>query len=215
MHQRLLIGLAIALLIIIAACQGPPPTQIILVVTATPGIESAIPTPTRETADVQAATEEATVPPTQTRTPQPTATNNGAATPTITQIQVAEQVFEKGRMFWLQPTDQVWVMVVEGEGKGTWQVYTNTFKDGDPESDPELVPPTGLEQPKRGFGKLWRDNPDIREALGWAVTPEFGYVTRYEYHPGQQVNAPGYHILFSLYNEGFRFNEADSTWQLS
>jgi len=215
MHRRLLIGLAIALAIIIAACQGPPPTQIILVVTATPEKDNTNPTPTQETADIQAATEEPTTSPTETRTPPPTATSDGLATPTITQIQVAEQVFEHGRMFWLQPTDQVWVMVITAEGKGTWQVYTNTFKEGDPESDPDLVPPTGLEQPKRGFGKLWRDNPDIREALGWAVTPEFGYVTRYEYHPGAQPTAPGYHILFSLYNEGFRFNEADSTWQLS
>jgi hypothetical protein len=215
MHQRLFIGLAIALITIIAACQGPPPTQIILVVTATPDTNSANPTPTRETVEVQAVTEEPSASPMQQTIPQPTATHNGVATPTITQIQVAEQVFEKGRMFWLQPTDQVWVMVITGEGEGTWQVYTNTFREGDPESDPDLVPPSGLEQPKRGFGKLWRDNPDIREVLGWAVTPEFGYVTRYEYHPGQQANTPGYHVLFSLYNEGFRFNEADSSWQLN
>jgi hypothetical protein len=112
-------------------------------------------------------------------------------------------------MFWLQPAGQIWVMIVTGEGRGDWQIYEDTYTDGEPESDPELVPPEGMEQPLRGFGKLWRDNPDIREALGWAITPEFGFVTRYEYHPGGTIDAPepGYHVLLSLYEEAFRFNE--------
>jgi hypothetical protein len=70
-------------------------------------------------------------------------------------------------------------------------------------------------QPERGFGKLWRTNQEVRDALGWGVTPEFGYISNYEYHPGGTVDAlaPGYHILFSLYQERFRFNETDGTWE--
>jgi hypothetical protein len=215
MQQRLFICLSLALVVLFAACQGPPPTQIILVVTATPGENTSETVETSETAEAEAATEETTLPPTQEVTPQPSPTVNTNPTPTITQIQVAEQVFEHGRMFWLQPTEQIWVMAITGEGKGTWNVYTDDFADGDLEFDPDMTVPQGFEQPKRGFGKLWRDNPDIREALGWAITPEFGYVTRYEYHPGGDGTLPGYHVLFSLYNEGFRFNEADQTWQLN
>ena len=129
-------------------------------------------------------------------------------------------------MFWVQPGNQIWVMLVTGEGSGEWRVYDDTFVEEETaESDPELTPPAGFEQPRRGFGKLWRENPELREALGWAITPEFGYVTRYEYHPGvptgevdaqgTPVPVPGYHILFSLYEEAFRFNEADQTWQLN
>jgi len=32
---------------------------------------------------------------------------------------------------------------------------------------------------------------------------------------GQFVPGPGYHVLFSLYGEAFRFNEADNTWELN
>jgi hypothetical protein len=123
-------------------------------------------------------------------------------------------------MFWVEPTKQIWVLVVEGPGHGAWTVYEDTFEEGQPESDPSIVPPTPLLQPMRGFGKLWRDNPEVRDELGWAETPEFGYVSNYEYHPGgevvdgEYVPGPGYHVLFSLYDEAFRFNEEDGTWQL-
>lgn len=141
-------------------------------------------------------------------------------TPTIGDIQVAEQVFEHGRMFYVQPTDQIWVMVIEGEGEGTWRVYPDNFEEGDTEFDPEIIAPEGLLQPERGFGKLWRENEEVRDMLGWALTPEFGYVTEYRYHPGGTVEndtylaGPGTHVLFSLYSEEFRFSEVDQTWVL-
>jgi hypothetical protein len=141
---------------------------------------------------------------------------------TNAEVQVAEQVFEGGRMFWVQPVNQIWVMVVTGEGQGQWLVYPDNFdEETDPETDPSLVPPEdALIQPERGFGKLWRENPEVRDALGWAVTPEFGYVSQYRYVPGGEiadgayVPGPGFHTLFSLGGELFRFNETDGTWQL-
>jgi len=230
-----LITLFSLILLAITACDGPPPTMVVLVVTATPDASAVSPeAPTAvestENAQPQDAQQQAVV--TASATPEPTATTppTPAATPTldvfptptIGQIQVAEQLFQRGRMFWVQPTEQIWVLQVTGEGRGTWSIYPDTFEDGvDPDLDPALVAPEGMIQPERGFGKLWRNNPDVQEALGWATTPEFGYVSDYEYHPGGTVNtqgeyapAPGYHILYSLYREQFRFNEADSSWQL-
>ncbi len=144
--------------------------------------------------------------------------------PPITEadVLVAEQVFEGGRMFWVQPVNQIWVMVVQDEGAGQWLVYEDTFDETqDAEVDPSLTPPEeGLIQPVRGFGKLWRENPDVQEALGWGVTPEFGYTSQYRYVPGgeivdgEYVAGPGFHVLFSLESEAFRFNEEDGTWQL-
>lgn len=166
----------------------------------------------------------ATTLPTETpaaMTPSATQPPANFPTPIFQQIQVAEQLFERGRMFWLQPTGQIWVLVVTSEGHGTWTVYEDNFVEGEPESDPSIVPPEGRLQPERGFGKLWREVAAVRDGLGWAVTPEFGYVSRYEYHAGGTFDASGsfvrgygYHILYSLYGEQFRFNEADSTWQL-
>jgi hypothetical protein len=217
MHRRLFFCLAL-LALMIAACQGPPPTQIIMVVTATPETaeETAVVQVDEATPVVSPTNEQSTEVP-ATSTPETTPTLDTAPTPTITQIQVAEQVFENGRMFWLQPTGQIWVMIVTSEGRGNWQIYEDTFAEGEPEFDPELVAPEGMEQPMRGFGKLWRESPGLREALGWAITPEFGFVTRYEYHPGGTTDAPepGYHVLLSLYEEAFRFNERNQTWRLN
>jgi preprotein translocase subunit SecD len=156
----------------------------------------------------------------QTVTATPTPRPPNFPTPTTAEINVAEQVFEGGRMLWIQPTQQIWVLVVTATGRGTWTVYDDTFEEGEPEFDPAIVAPADRFQPMRGFGKLWRENPAVRQALGWATTPEFGYVSPYEYHPGGEIvdgdyiPGPGYHVLYSLYGERFRFNETDGTWEL-
>lgn len=220
MRRLSLISLAV-LMLVIAGCQGTPPTQIVLVVTATP--EDAAEIQEADSTE-EAATKEPAAAPTEQPTGTPPPTDNGpaTATPVVNQIQVAEQVFENGRMFWIQPTGQIWVMVVTDEGEGDWSVYSDTFEEGEPETDPQLTPPDGMDQPRRGFGKLWRENPEIREALGWTLTPEFGYVTRYEYHclqeavvNGENICQQGYHVLTSLYEESFRFIEGSNTWQLN
>src|SRR5215475_5187690 len=112
MRLRFFIGLAFTL-IIIAACQGPPPTQIILVVTATPmpgaqnvGVPSdgATPTeivPTNEQQPTERPAHRTRTPeppshPTDTPPPAATDVPAGFPTPTFSQIQVAEQVFEHG-----------------------------------------------------------------------------------------------------------------------
>lgn len=138
------------------------------------------------------------------------------------EVQVAEQVFESGRMFWVQPVNQIWVMELTGEGSGQWFVYQDTFEEGEeivipPEQQPQEA---GLYLPERGFGKLWAENPDVRQMLGYGTTPEFGYVSRYRYIPGIEVindaceAAPGVHVLFSLDSEEFRFFEEAGTWRL-
>lgn len=214
MRFRLIVSLC--LLSLIAACQSTPPTQIIMVVTATPDNQAA------STAQTANATVTVTGIPTTisaSATPAATATLDPFPTPTTGQVQIAEQVFEHGRMFWIQPRGQIWVMYDSGQGTGQWAVYEDAFADGDMEVDPSIVPPAGQFQPERGFGKLWRGNADVKEKLGFGVTPEFGYVSNYEYHPGGEVKdgkyiaGAGYHILFSLYQEKFQFNEADGTWK--
>jgi hypothetical protein len=211
MRLRLVICIILAV-IVAAACQGQPPTVVYIVLS---------PTPQSEGSSAEAGNSlDATTTPNSPPTPLPTPTAQIFPTTTINQIAVAEQVFEHGRMFWVEPTQQIWVLVIDGTGRGVWTVYEDTFEEGQPESDPSIVAPPDLLQPMRGFGKLWRENPEVREELGWAVTPEFGYVSNYEYHPGgevvngEYVAGPGYHVLFSLYDEAFRFNEADGTWRL-
>lgn len=208
--------LAVFVLLLLAACQSNPPTVVYIVVTPTPenGDTVVVQTTPGTAATSSPAGQPATatdrpaspIPQDPTNTPHPFPSQ----TPVVTQVQVAEQVFEHGRMMWLEPQDRIWVMFIDGEGEGRWLIYEDSFEEGDPELDANIDAPEGMIQPERGFGKLWRDNPDIRDELGWAITPEFGYISRYEYHGDE-----GYHVLFSLNQEAFRFNEGSSTWELN
>ncbi|MGD2079328.1 MAG: hypothetical protein PVH18_13170, partial [Chloroflexota bacterium] len=83
----------------------------------------------------------------------------------------AEQPFEGGVMIWLEATGSIIVFFEDGR----WQRFEDTWAEGQPENDPAMTPPEGLFQPIRGFGKLWREQPQVREALGWALGVELGF----------------------------------------
>ncbi len=222
MRNRSLV-LLMAIVIVVTGCQGPPPTAYIIV---TSTVETPEPTETPIVVIVTATSDPSAVTPvnpansTPTDTPEATAAVAGIPTPTIAQIQAAEQRFQRGRMFWLQPNEQIWVMVETEDGGGVWTIHEDLFEEGDVEFDPDIVAPDDLFQPERGFGRLWRDNDEVREAIGWALEPERGFVSNYEYQPegevveGVYVREPGYHLLTSFEGETFRFNEINGTWQL-
>jgi hypothetical protein len=90
----------------------------------------------------------------------------------------AMQIFEGGLMFWLQDRDAIFVMYSPGTtfaDAGRWETFIDFFEEGSPETDPSIISPAGKLQPKRGFGLLWRTQPRVREALGWALAEERGY----------------------------------------
>ncbi|MCL4869388.1 MAG: hypothetical protein KJ063_10480 [Anaerolineae bacterium] len=98
----------------------------------------------------------------------------------------AEQRFERGRMIWLQTprhplldSQPTIIVIYEGEQYTlpAWQSYLDLWTPDQPIDDPTLIPPTGLIQPQRGFGAIWRLYPEVRERLGWALAPEVGYTT--------------------------------------
>jgi len=103
-------------------------------------------------------------------------------------VQGADQVFEHGRMLWLAPLPvastvtgyaqgaSIYVLYNAGvmDAWGVWQRYDDFWTPAQPESDPALQPPAGFYQPVRGFGKIWRDTPGVRDKLGWALAPEKG-----------------------------------------
>ncbi len=82
----------------------------------------------------------------------------------------AIQTFDHGTMIWRSDTQQIYAIYADR----TWTVFTDTFKEGDAENDPNLRVPQGKLQPMRGFGKIWRENPAVREKLGWATAKEQG-----------------------------------------
>lgn len=222
---RLLI-LLLVILVAVAACDSSRQTQyllevtrevtVIVVVTATPEGD-AVASAVDETPDA-----EPTVAPTEVVETTPEPTPDPFPAPVIDQIIVAEQAFENGRMFYLQPNQEIWVMInTDDDTAGVWTRHRDTWSEDLPETDPSIVPPEeDLYQPIRGFGKLWRENPAVREALGWALEDEMGHVTDYAYYAGGEVTAdgeyvpgPGYHTIRSRFGQTYIFDETNGTWR--
>jgi hypothetical protein len=78
------------------------------------------------------------------------------------------QPFQSGMMFWNGDGKQIFVL--DGS-QLAWFEYPDTWVTGDPPGGSE-TPPAGLYAPVRGFGKIWREKPDVRTRLGWATAPE-------------------------------------------
>ncbi len=114
----------------------------------------------------------------------------------------AEQRFEHGRMIWLEYNDTIYVFYDDGPtcypqhypGPGHFERFEDTWTSDEPESDPTILPPQGLYQPIRGFGKVWRENQRVQEQLGWAIAPEQGFegALQHEHHEGSSSGANEY-----------------------
>jgi hypothetical protein len=252
MKLRLSILAILMLVFVAACDGGLPPTEIIIEVESTrevtrevtrvvmvtvdpsqsgplPVESSVTPEETSEATEAADATAEVsaartTTAPTATvnLTPSITPTVDPFPTPVTGQIYVAEQVFQRGRMFWLNPINQIWVITTNDDGELIWQIYQDEFEEGMPESEPDFAPTEpGLLQPIRGFGLLWRENDVLRAQLGWAIADEVGYLANYEYHYGGTLDAnntfvqgSGYHIIEALSREVYRFNEGTWDWEV-
>jgi hypothetical protein len=91
--------------------------------------------------------------------------------PTTINFSSASQTFERGAMLWLSESPG-YIFILFNDG--TFRRVVDTF---DPNTDPVSggeTPPTGLFEPVRGFGKVWRMEPGVRDRLGWATGQELG-----------------------------------------
>ncbi|MFQ6059322.1 MAG: WD40/YVTN/BNR-like repeat-containing protein, partial [Anaerolineae bacterium] len=95
----------------------------------------------------------------------------GCPTEAEREVALAEEAFERGRMFWRGDSREIYVL----HDDRTWRAFADTWQEGQPLDDPDLTAPPGLFQPKRGFGKVWREElggPASR--IGWAREEEQG-----------------------------------------
>jgi heat shock protein HslJ len=90
--------------------------------------------------------------------------------------QAAEEHFQRGTMVWVGQRDAIFVLYDDG-AHPKWDMFVDEYDEGDPAHDPAITPPEGLRQPIRGFGLVWRDHPEVRERLGWAIDREKGFDT--------------------------------------
>jgi hypothetical protein len=85
----------------------------------------------------------------------------------------ATQDFERGALLWRVKPDQIYVMYNDGRLEFyPMSAYPESVRQNPPGGDPDINPPSGYQQPVRGFGLIWRDNPQVREGLGWAMEGE-------------------------------------------
>ncbi len=126
--------------------------------------------------------------------------------------QAAYLEFEGGRMFWFGADRMIYVLYNDGQFP-RWERYPDTWQEGMPERDPNLVGPLGLwQQPRRGFGQLWRNNVVVRGRLSWALheweTPFNGTM--------QQAGAEGGSTMFITGPDGslYRLAGDQSAWEV-
>jgi formylglycine-generating enzyme required for sulfatase activity len=89
-------------------------------------------------------------------------------TPGLAATSTAYAPFVGGQMLWRGDTDVIYVLYNDGR----WDSYPNEWREGDPEFT--CGEPDPLVTPIRGFGRVWCDHPDVRDALGAATAAEIG-----------------------------------------
>jgi hypothetical protein len=111
--------------------------------------------------------------------------NFGCPEPVFTS-DAAEQHFEHGTMIWVKEQETIYVLFedVPSGSERAAKLFADEWDPSQPDHDSSLVPPDGLYQPVRGFGLVWRQNPEVRERLGWAVDQEAAFVTTVQRVPG-------------------------------
>ncbi len=91
-------------------------------------------------------------------------------------VQAAFMPFEGGFMLWVQDTNQIYVLTNAADALGgTFNTYLDTWREGMPETDPNIEAPQDLLQPARSFGQAWRTYPGVRDALGWGTSEAQDY----------------------------------------
>jgi hypothetical protein len=114
-------------------------------------------------------------------------------------VTAARQPFEHGLLLWRKD-----VNLIYGLGPSQpWFFTGDTWRDGDPSADPSIIPPGDFYQPVRGFGKVWRERPGVREALGWATAEEQGFTAIIQEFTGGTVwQDAGGEGQVTLFNDG-------------
>jgi len=122
----------------------------------------------------------------------------------------AEQTFEQGRMIWLERIYGQENLILVLHDDGQLDRFDDTWTPGEPESDPAVVPPEGLYQPVRGFGKVWRENETIRGQLGWALVPEKEFEGAWQEQLRESIPSMAY--LRSLDGENIKVWDWNTRW---
>lgn len=90
--------------------------------------------------------------------------------------------FERGEMLWLNQrggNSVIFVIFYHDNGSLSFRKFVDQWREGDT-IETGLKAPSGMYEPRRGFGKIWRENEDVRRALGWALETEQAATYHYQ-----------------------------------
>jgi len=113
----------------------------------------------------------------------------------VKNLEAVGQDFEGGRAYRYAPdpsypADQrgtVYIIYNDGE----WITFPDVWDASQPSSDPSLVVPGGRYQPVDSIGKVWRENGDVRNRLGWAYGPQTKFSGRFQTYLAQPGKPSG------------------------
>ena len=81
-------------------------------------------------------------------------------------------------MLYVNPTLKIYALPSDTFGA----VFDDTFLNSTDDCTPVKAGPTpGTQEPCRGFGKIWRANPAVKQALGYALATERGISGQTQY----------------------------------
>jgi hypothetical protein len=90
------------------------------------------------------------------------------------EVQASYQPFERGFMIWRGDTRQIYVF---SNATGQSYVVPDTWSELD-DITIAAQPPAGLYEPERGFAKVWLNQVEVMDGLGWATGPEMTFTMR-------------------------------------
>ena len=83
--------------------------------------------------------------------------------------------------------------------------------DVDPVKDDSIEAPTGFFQPEYGFGKVWREQPGVRELLGWGTDWSRGYTVLLQ---SEDFSRYGYAEYISMPGGLITIDHPEPFWQI-
>jgi hypothetical protein len=113
-------------------------------------------------------------------------------------------------MFWRGDLGVIYTLFSDKK----YQQFADTWTSAEPEWDVSIVPPAGFYQPKRGFGKVWREGDvspsgKVRDKLSWATIEERGLSMSWQAYTGGLMLWSNTQGFFVLYNDNYTWERYD------
>jgi hypothetical protein len=110
-------------------------------------------------------------------------------------------------MIYRRDLDRIYVLYYTDN---RWQSFPDTYIEGEPWQLTEHDPPPGLEQPIKGFDRVWENHPEVRNQVGWAQRGEVGLINgNYE----EFQNGTAFWLSHEGYLTAYYLLFNDNTWQ--